>query len=209
MKYGKISKKRCYKNLLLNQVIFHAVEQLKLFQTEEILQESLVTNSTSATQSMIYQQSQSTIPVETSMITTATTTKVYDEKIETPEILASIPVSQTSSQGSSEIYNDLTEATQHAETSTLSGLVDHEESPEINEEMAEMNYESPATPETNQELPEPVQETQESNQKLPEKSEEFLQHDDVSQQQSTQKLWMARKRKNRPLIALWTKFMKS
>lgn len=168
------------------QVIFHTVEQLKLLQTEEILQESLVTNPTSATQSMIYQQSQSTIPVETSMITTATTTKVYDEKIETPEIIASIPVSQTSSQGSSEIYDDLTEATQHAETLTLSGLVDHEELPEINEEMAEMNYESPATPETNHELPEPVQETQESNQELPEKSEEFLQHDDVSQQQSTQ-----------------------
>ncbi|KAM0736237.1 hypothetical protein ACS0PU_010198 [Formica fusca] len=168
------------------QVIFHTVEQLKLLQTEEILQESLVTNPTSATQSMIYQQSQSTIPVETSMITTATTTKVYDEKIETLEILASIPVSQTSSQGSSEIYDDLTEATQHAETSTLSGLVDHEELPEINEEMAEMNYESPPTPETNHELPEPVQETQESNQELPEKSEEFLQHDDVSQQQSTQ-----------------------
>ncbi|XP_029669755.1 uncharacterized protein LOC115239394 [Formica exsecta] len=162
------------------QVIFHTVEQLKLLQTEEILQESLVTNPTSATQSMIYQQSQSTIPVETSMITTATTTKVYDEKIETPEIIASIPVSQTSSQGSSEIYDDLTEATQHAETLTLSGLVDHEELPEINEEMAEMNYESPATPETNHELPEPVQETQESNQELPEKSEEF------SQQQSTQ-----------------------
>ncbi|XP_070164918.1 uncharacterized protein Impe3 [Polyergus mexicanus] len=167
------------------QVIFHTVEQLKLLQTEETLQVSLVSNPTSATQSMIYQQSQSTISMETSMITTATTTKVYDEKIVTPEILASIPVSQTSSQGSSKIYDDLTEATQHAESSTLSGLIDHEESSEINEEMAEMNYE---VSETNHELPEPVQETQESNQELPEKNfnEEFSQHDDVSQRQTTQ-----------------------
>ncbi|KAL6432100.1 hypothetical protein ACFW04_006667 [Cataglyphis niger] len=165
------------------QVIFHTVEQLKLLQTEESSQESSVTNP-STTQSMMYQQSQSTIPVEISMITTATTTKVYDEKIETPEILVSIPVNQ--SLGSSEIYGNLTEATQHAETSLSTGFVNHEESPEVNEELAEMNYESPATPETNHELPESMQETQESNQELPEKSQEFLQHDEISQQQSTQ-----------------------
>lgn len=149
---------------------------------------------------MEHQQSQSTTPRGTSMITTATTTKIRDEKTETPEILASISVSQTSSQ-SSEIYDDLTEAAQQAETSISSSLVDHEESPEVNEETAEMNYESPATPEANHELPEPVQETQESNQEFPEKGEEFLtiensfsetpkdetlQYDDVSQQQSTQ-----------------------
>ena len=182
------------------QVIFHAVEQLKLLQAEEISQESLITKSPTSTQSMEHQQSQSTTPRGTSMITTATITKIRDEKTETPEILASISVSQTSSQ-SSEIYDDLTEAAQHAETSISSSLVDHEESPEVNEETAEMNYESPATPEANHELPEPVEETQESNQEFPEKGEEFLtiensfsetpkdetvQYDDVSQQQSTQ-----------------------
>lgn len=151
---------------------------------------------------MVYQQPQSTTLAGTSMITTATTTKVPNEKTETPEMLASIPVSQTSSQGSSKIYDDFTEVTQHAETSISSGLIDHEESPEVNEEMAEINYELSATPETNYELPELVQEeTPESNQEFPEKSEEFsitensfsetskdeiLQHDDVSQQQSIQ-----------------------
>lgn len=172
---------------------------MKLLQTEEVSQESLTKSPT--TQSMVYQQPQSTTLAGTSMITTATTTKVPNEKTETLEMLASIPVSQTSSRGSSKIYGDLTEVTQHAETSILSGLIDHEELPEVNEEMAEMNYELPATPETNYELPESVQETQESNQELPEKSEDFsttensfsktpkdeiLQHDDVSQQQSIQ-----------------------
>lgn len=149
---------------------------------------------------MVYQQPQSTTLAGISMITTATTTKVPTEKTETLEMLALIPVSQTSSQGSSKIYDDLTEVAQQAETST-SSLIDYEESPEVNEEMAEINYEIPATPETNYELPELVQETQESNQEFPEKSEEFsitenpssktpkdeiLQHDDVSQQQSIQ-----------------------
>lgn len=169
------------------------------FQTEEVSQESLIKSPT--TQSMVYQQPQSTTLAGTSMITTATTTKVPNEKTETLEMLASIPVSQTSSQGSSKIYDDLTEVTQHAATSISSGLIDHEESPEVNEEMAEINYELPATPETNYELPEPVQETQESNQEYPEKNEDFsttensfsktpkdeiLQHGDVSQQQSIQ-----------------------
>ncbi|XP_011266262.1 uncharacterized protein LOC105257379 [Camponotus floridanus] len=182
------------------QVTFHAVEQLKLLQTEEISQESLTKSPT--TQSMVYQQPQSTTLAGTSMITTATTTKVPNDKTETLEMLASIPISQTSSQGSSKIYDDFTEVTQHAETSISSGLIDHEESPEVNEEMAEINYELSATPETNYELPELVQEeTPESNQEFPEKSEEFsitensfsktskdeiLQHDDVSQQQSIQ-----------------------
>lgn len=173
---------------------------MKLLQTEEISQESLTKPPT--TQSMVYQQPQSTTLAGTSMITTATTTKVPNEKTETLEMLASIPVSQTSSQGSSKIYDDFTEVIQHAETSISSGLIDHEESPEVNEEMAEINYELSATPETNYELPELVQEeTPESNQEFPEKSEEFsitensfsktskdeiLQHDDVSQQQSIQ-----------------------
>ncbi|XP_072749712.1 uncharacterized protein Impe3 isoform X2 [Anoplolepis gracilipes] len=182
------------------QVIFHAVEQLKLLQEEEMSQESVATKPpTSTTQSMTYQP-QLTTSEETSVNTTATTTKVRDEKTETSEMVTSIPIKQTSSQGSSEIYDNLTEAIQHAETSTSSGLVG-EESPEVNEEMAEINYELSVTPEMNHELPEPVQETQESNQELPEKSEEFLtvensfsetpktntlQHDNVSQQQSTQ-----------------------
>lgn len=195
LKYGKVSKTSSCTNSLLNQVIFHAVEQLKQLQAEETSQESLITKS--STESTEHQQSQSTTLKETSVTTTATTAKIHDGKTKAPEMLATFPVSETSSQGSSKIYDDLTEAAQHVETSISSSLVDHQESPEVNEETAEINYELPATPETNHELPESVQETQESNQEVPEKSEEFstiansssdetLQYDNVLQQQSTQ-----------------------
>ncbi|XP_029165656.1 uncharacterized protein LOC114936578 isoform X2 [Nylanderia fulva] len=179
------------------QVIFHTVEQLKQLQAEETSQESLISKLPTSTELIEHEQSQSTTLKETSMTSTATTAKIHDEKTKTPEMVASILVSETSNQGSSEIYDDLTEAAQHVETSISSSLSNHEETPEVNEEMAEINYESPATPEANHELPELVQETQESNQEVPEKSEEYstivnfskdetLQYDNMSQQQSTQ-----------------------
>lgn len=161
-------------DLFLNQVIFHAVEQLKLLQAEEILQLELATSSSlPTTQSMKDQQSQSTTPEGIFIISTATTAKVHDKKTETPMMSTSTLTSEISSQGSSTTYEP-TEVAQRLATSIASVVSDngHRETPEVNEETTEKNYELSATPETNHESPEPVQEIPESNQEVPEKSEE-------------------------------------
>ncbi|XP_012063140.1 PREDICTED: uncharacterized protein LOC105626448 [Atta cephalotes] len=153
------------------QVIFHAVEQLKLLQTEEILQLQLVTSSSiSTTQSMKKQQSQSTIPEGISIISTATTAKVHEKRTEsiisTPIISTSTLANEISSQSTSKTYDNSTEVAQRLATSTMSVVFDHKETPEVNQETIETNYELPATPETNHESPEPVQEIPESNQEV-------------------------------------------
>lgn len=151
------------------------MEQMKLIQTEEILQTELATSSSiSMTQSMKDRQPQSTTPEGISMISTATTTKVHKESIEIPMIKTSTQASEVSSQGSSEVYDNSTEILQRFATSTASVVSDnyHVETPEVNEEITEMNYELSPTPETNHESPEPVQESQESNQEVSEESEE-------------------------------------
>lgn len=185
-------------DLFLNQVIFHAVEQLKLLQAEEILQLELVTSSSTSTiQSMKKQQPQSTTPEGISIISTATTAKVHDERTEsiisTPIISTSTLASEISSQGSSKTYDNSTEVSQRLATSTASVVSDHKETPEVNQETTETNYELPATPETNHESPEPVQETPESNQEVTEENEEssnversFGKVSTQTQQQSTQ-----------------------
>lgn len=185
------------------QVIFHAVEQLKLLQAEEISQvevELATSSSISTTQSMKKdQQSQSTTPVGISIISTASTAKVHDERIESP----TMSTSTLASRGSSKTNDDPTEVVQRLATSTASVVSDHKETPEVNEETTEKNYELQATPETNHESPEPVQETPESNQEIPEQSEgkfsntersfrkvsiqtQTPQYNDASRQQSTQ-----------------------
>ncbi|EGI58851.1 hypothetical protein G5I_12965 [Acromyrmex echinatior] len=151
------------------QVIFHAVEQLKLLQAEEILQ--LVTSSSiSTTQSMKKQQPQSTTPEGISTISTATTAKVHEERTEsiisTPIISTSTLANELSSQSSSKTYDNSTEVAQRLATSTASVVSDHKETPEVNQETIETNYELPVTPETNHESPEPVQEIPESNQEV-------------------------------------------
>lgn len=190
--------KAASRNLLLIQVIFHAVEQLKQLQEDEMSQEQSVNKSLpltstltspSTTESM--KQSQSTIPERIST-TTVAIVNVHDGT-QTPELSStSTPTSEISSQGSSKIYDDFTKATQYAtSTASMSVVFDgnHEELPEVNEETTEINYESTATPETNHESPENVQEIQEPNQEFPEKSEEekSLTTVHASQQQSTQK----------------------
>ncbi|EZA57835.1 hypothetical protein DMN91_002392 [Ooceraea biroi] len=158
------------------QVIFHAVEQLKLLQAEEILQEHLAsktttTTTTSRTTRPMKHQLQSTTPagISTAIVSSATA-KVQEETSETLELsLTSIPASEAYSEGSPD---NLMEAAQLVETSDASvSDRDHEEVPEANAETTEINY---ATPETNYESPESVQETQEQNQELPEKSEEEM-----------------------------------
>lgn len=185
------------------QVIFHAVEQLKLLQAEEILQLDLASSPDLSTiQSMTDQQPQSTTPGGISIISTATTAD--DKKTESdPMISISTQASMVSSQGSSKLYDDSTEITQRWATSTASVVSDnyHKETPEVNQETTETNYELPATPETNHESPEPVQETQEPNQEVSEESEEKSsntersfevsktqtpQYENTSQQQSTE-----------------------
>lgn len=125
--------------------------------------------STASVVSNNYQQSQLTT---SEGISTTTTAKIDDEKTESNPTI-STQASKIPSQGSSKIY-DSTEITQRLATSTASVVSDnyHKETPEVNEETTETNYELPATPETNHELPEPVQETQEPNQEVSEKSEE-------------------------------------
>ncbi|XP_011152873.1 uncharacterized protein LOC105191279 isoform X3 [Harpegnathos saltator] len=148
------------------QVIFHAVEQLKLLQSEEMLLTNSAVQSSSTTQSMKHQQLQSTTPKTTPAISTIATTAVHSKTTGTPKLSStspSIPI-EASSHGLSETYNDLTKAVQPSTTS-VSTSYDHEETPEVNEETAETNY---ATPETNHESPEPVQETQEPNQEISE-----------------------------------------
>ncbi|XP_025160834.1 cell wall protein DAN4 isoform X2 [Harpegnathos saltator] len=152
------------------QVIFHAVEQLKLLQSEEMLLTNSAVQSSSTTQSMKHQQLQSTTPKTTPAISTIATTAVHSKTTGTPKLSStspSIPI-EASSHGLSETYNDLTKAVQPSTTS-VSTSYDHEETPEVNEETAETNY---ATPETNHESPEPVQETQEPNQEISEVNEE-------------------------------------
>ncbi|KYN34522.1 hypothetical protein ALC56_11009 [Trachymyrmex septentrionalis] len=156
------------------QVIFHAVEQLKLLQAEKILQLELVTSSSiSTTQSMKKQQPQSTTPEGISIISTATTAKVHEERTEisiisTPIISTSTLTNEISSQSSSKTYDNSTEVAQRLATSTASVVSDHKETPEVNQETTETNYELPATPETNHESPESVQEIPESNQEVTE-----------------------------------------
>ncbi|XP_012534786.2 uncharacterized protein LOC105835782 [Monomorium pharaonis] len=182
------------------QVIFHAVEQLKMLEAEEILQEVLVISpSTSTTQSMKQQQPQSTTPKGISITSTARTTKIYDKRTEIPIMSTSTLISKISSQGSSKTYDQTTEIAQRLVTSTASVVSDYKETPEVNEETTEMNYELPGTPEVNHESPELVHETQELNQEVPEKNEENSnversfddvsktpRYDGESQQQSTQ-----------------------
>ncbi|KYN18493.1 PREDICTED: histone H3.v1 [Trachymyrmex cornetzi] len=158
------------------QVIFHAVEQLKLLQAEEILQLELATSSPiSTTQSMKKQQPQSTTPEGISITSIATTAKVHEERTKsvtsTPIISTSTLANEISSQSSSKTYDNSTEVTQRLATSTASVVSDHKETPEVNQETTETNYELPATPETNHESPELVQEIPESNPKVTENEE--------------------------------------
>lgn len=150
-------------------MIFHAVEQLKVLQVEET--QTVTELSSATTLPMKHQQSLSTTPEGISVTTTVT--KAHDKETEISQ-LSSTPMNKILNQDSSETSN-LSEVVQHVESSPVSVVFnsdDHEESPEVNEEMVEINYESPATPETNHESPEVVQETQEFNQEFPEKSEE-------------------------------------
>ncbi|KAL6254352.1 hypothetical protein P5V15_014400 [Pogonomyrmex californicus] len=157
------------------QVIFHAVEQLKLLQVEET-QVDLMSSSTSikhfqqlqpTTQSMKDQKLQSTTPKGISIISNVTTEKVHDEKTEASEILISTLSSEILNQGPPKIYNNSTEVIQHLATNS-----DYKETPEVNEEMTETNYELPATPEMNYELPEHMHVIQESDQKVLGQNEE-------------------------------------
>ncbi|XP_032679065.1 uncharacterized protein LOC116847792 isoform X3 [Odontomachus brunneus] len=185
------------------QVIFHAVEQLKLVQSEEMLLEHSTAKPLPTIQSMKHQQPQSTTPKATSAISTAATTAMHSEVAGTSSSISPANfVTKVSSHGSSETYDDLTKTVQRMEASTASvpASFDHEESPEVNEETAETNY---ATPETNHELPEPMLEFQELNQEVSEVSEgnktptnenafsgtpeiESSSDDDASPQRSTQ-----------------------
>jgi len=158
-------KKSSYITLFLCQVIFHAVEQLKNFYTEEISQEqsSNKTTATATTTTM----SRTTQPMSHQSTTTAAisyaTPKVQEETTEALELSAS---------STSERLPDIvTEAAQHMET--LATSVHQEEASEVNAETTETNY---ATPETNHE-------TQEPNQELPEKSEEevFSKHSSTTE----------------------------
>lgn len=117
---------------------------------------------------------QSTTPEGISIISTATTAKVQNERTKIPMISTSTQANNVPSQGSSKIYDDSTEMAQRLATSTVSVVSDnyHKETPEVNEETTETNYELPATPETNHELPESVHESQESSQEVSEESEE-------------------------------------
>jgi len=113
------------------------------------------------------QQSQSTIPEG---ISTATTAKVHEKRTESiisiPIISTSTLANEISSQSTSKTYDNSTEVAQRLATSTVSVVSDHKETPEVNQETIETNYELPATPETNHESPEPVQEIPESNQEV-------------------------------------------
>jgi len=108
-------------DLFLNQVIFHAVEQLKMLQAEEISQtESTTSSSISTTQSkQLTQPSQSTTPEGIFIISTATTAKVHNEKTETPKTSISILTSEVSNQGSSKIYDDPTEVLRRLAASSI------------------------------------------------------------------------------------------
>ncbi|XP_032679064.1 uncharacterized protein LOC116847792 isoform X2 [Odontomachus brunneus] len=125
------------------QVIFHAVEQLKLVQSEEMLLEHSTAKPLPTIQSMKHQQPQSTTPKATSAISTAATTAMHSEVAGTSSSISPANfVTKVSSHGSSETYDDLTKTVQRMEASTASvpASFDHEESPEeLNQEVSEVS----------------------------------------------------------------------
>ncbi|XP_003703686.2 ecdysone-inducible gene E3 [Megachile rotundata] len=137
------------------QVIFHAVEQLKLIQSEETSEAS--TSSTSTTSQPVA-QTQSTVPDDES------TTPHENIKIDAPsaanETLIDIEIS-TKSEIDEESINNASEESIDSSS--------HQESPEINQETPEVNY---ATPESNYEASEEVHLAEEANQEVPEENHE-------------------------------------
>ncbi|XP_076624055.1 ecdysone-inducible gene E3 isoform X1 [Colletes latitarsis] len=145
------------------QVIFHAVEQLKLLQSEEKLEGSTSTVPPKHECQTAYDQ---TDDQEASTVVTDTTTNpsTRGKNTECGSRAEEVPKGVEISTKSSEISNESTDATSQAiEDSSV-----HQEAPEVNEETPELNY---ATPEANYEAPEDVHGVQEANQEIPEENQ--------------------------------------
>ncbi|XP_014616490.1 PREDICTED: uncharacterized protein LOC106793797 [Polistes canadensis] len=135
------------------QVIFHAVDQLKIIQADKTTETTSITSSSSSSTSSTVQINEPTT--------------IIDDNIKETEIMEMAETVTESSNSKSE------EKLYKVEYQTTLGSLfgdQHQELPEAHEETPEMNY---ATPETNYEKAEMAEEdTVEMNQELPEINEE-------------------------------------
>ncbi|XP_076761525.1 ecdysone-inducible gene E3 [Xylocopa sonorina] len=208
------------------QVIYHAVEQLKILQSEETTQSStIITRPPSTSPITPTVQDQQTTTQKSQVITTSTTTQSLnktEEEVPNTEEEASADktedskIEETSEQNPEPSKLDELSKDEVEESKTdddvqktkpekskkeeevkdkeeskvektsedkmedgkpgigqesIEDSLSHQESPEVNEETAEINY---ATPETNYEVAEEVHGTQETNQEVPEENHEQI-----------------------------------
>ncbi|XP_076682067.1 ecdysone-inducible gene E3 [Andrena cerasifolii] len=141
------------------QVIFHAVEQLKLLRAENATESS----STVTTPISRVTQYQQTGIQESSTISSEVTTRSNEETKGEDDRSKGVE----SSTKSVEIgYESMVDSASHGTEESSS----HQEAPEVNEETPETNY---ATPEANYEAAEDVYGVQETNQEVPEENQEW------------------------------------
>ncbi|XP_029038212.2 uncharacterized protein LOC114873736 [Osmia bicornis bicornis] len=148
------------------QVIFHAVEQLKLLQSEETSEVSIVTSSSKPPINDPIQNEQST--TEKFQTTPTSTSTIPQEGINSDEEESNVNETSKGMENSTktiEVKEEYIKATSSQPIEDSS----HQELPEINQETPEANY---ATPETNYEASEQVHNVQESNQEVPEENHE-------------------------------------
>ncbi|XP_031845749.2 ecdysone-inducible gene E3 isoform X1 [Nomia melanderi] len=155
------------------QVIFHAVEQLKLLQSDETRE---VVSST--TPICLAQSSQQATGESTTVAPEVSNSQSDEGKEEEgapaeAEETTSRAENTTKSLGTREESTEdsvswLEASSSHQEPAEAS--LSHQEPSEVNEETPETNY---ATPEANYELPEAVHAVQETNEEVPEEDQEF------------------------------------
>ncbi|KZC08045.1 hypothetical protein WN55_09108 [Dufourea novaeangliae] len=142
----------------LVQVIFHAVDQLKLLQLTEA-----IANTSPISHINWYEQNQ-----EFSTASTETETTQSDKGIEEDGVSTEIiPETSNTVENTTKSYEIGEESTENTSSEPIEETSNHQESPEVNAETPETNY---ATPETNYETPEDVQDVQETNEEVPEEN---------------------------------------
>ncbi|XP_015429526.1 PREDICTED: uncharacterized protein LOC107186218 [Dufourea novaeangliae] len=140
------------------QVIFHAVDQLKLLQLTEA-----IANTSPISHINWYEQNQ-----EFSTASTETETTQSDKGIEEDGVSTEIiPETSNTVENTTKSYEIGEESTENTSSEPIEETSNHQESPEVNAETPETNY---ATPETNYETPEDVQDVQETNEEVPEEN---------------------------------------
>ncbi|XP_076231242.1 ecdysone-inducible gene E3 [Calliopsis andreniformis] len=148
------------------QVIFHAVEQLKLLQSEKT-----TTSSISPTTPICHTaQYQGTGIQEASNVTLEITTQSNEDANVEEEGGAQVEGTTKEVENSTRSSEIGDESMGDSSNEAIGEVSTHQEAPEVNEETPETNY---ATPEVNYEPPEDVHGIQETNQEIPEENQEW------------------------------------